>query len=131
MRCRYFSILSASSATDFMLIIFHSDLLNRGEKSGWIKIQITHPQQTSQRFLTFESECCGCFIFYVLSAFAHKILRSSCTRSPITIGLDKKPVMPHSKALRRSSSNALAVMARIGSFARAGSSSVRICRVAV
>ena len=46
MRCRYFSILSASSATDFMLIIFHSDLLNRGEKSGWIKIQIKHPQHS-------------------------------------------------------------------------------------
>ena len=47
------------------------------------------------------------------------------------MGLDKKPFMPLSKALRRSSSNALAVMARIGIFARAGSSSARICRVAV
>ena len=56
----------------------------------------------------------------------HKILCSSCTRSPITMGLDKKPFMPLSKALRRSSSKALAVMARIGSFARAGSSSARI-----
>ena len=34
------------------------------------------------------------------------------------MGLDKKPVMPLSKALRRSSSNALAVMARIGIFAK-------------
>ena len=42
------------------------------------------------------------------------------------MGLDKKPFMPLSKALRRSSSNALAVMARIGIFA-----SARICRVAV
>ena len=56
----------------------------------------------------------------------HKILCSSCTRSPITMGLDKKPFMPLSSALRRSSSKALAVMARIGSFARAGSSSARI-----
>ena len=47
------------------------------------------------------------------------------------MGLDKKPFMPLSKALRRSSSNALAVMARIGIFASAGSSSARICRVAV
>ena len=61
----------------------------------------------------------------------HKILCSSCTRSPITMGLDKKPFMPHSKALRRSSSKALAVMARMGSVARAGSSSARIRRVAV
>ena len=63
------------------------------------------------------------------SCTAHKILCSSCTRSPITMGLDKKPFMPLSNALRRSSSNALAVMARIGSFARAGSSSARIVRV--
>ena len=63
------------------------------------------------------------------SCTAHKILCSSCTRSPITMGLDKKPSMPLSNALRRSSSNALAVMARIGSFARAGSSSARIVRV--
>lgn len=47
------------------------------------------------------------------------------------MGLDKKPFMPLSKALRRSSSNALAVMARIGIFASAGSPSARICRVAV
>ena len=71
--------------------------------------------------------------FLFLSSFrvrfihpVHKILCSSCTRSPITMGLDKKPFMPLSKALRRSSSKALAVMARIGSFARAGSSSARI-----
>ena len=71
--------------------------------------------------------------FLFLSSFrvrfrhpVHKILCSSCTRSPITMGLDKKPFMPLSSALRRSSSKALAVMARIGSFARAGSSSARI-----
>ena len=72
--------------------------------------------------------------FLFLSNFrhpVHKILCSSCTRSPITMGLDKKPFMPLSSALRRSSSKALAVMARIGSVARAGSSSARICRVAV
>lgn len=45
--------------------------------------------------------------------------------------LEMNPIMPLSKALRRSSSNALAVMARIGIFASAGSSSARICRVAV
>ena len=61
----------------------------------------------------------------------HKILCSSCTRSPITMGLDKKPFMPLSSALRRSSSKALAVMAMIGSFPSAGSSSARIFRVAV
>ena len=71
------------------------------------------------------------FFVHMKAGQAHKILCSSCTRSPITMGLDKKPSMPLSNALRRSSSNALAVMARIGSFARAGSSSARIVRVAV
>ena len=71
------------------------------------------------------------FFIHMKAGQAHKILCSSCTRSPITMGLDKKPFMPLSNALRRSSSNALAVMARIGSFARAGSSSARIVRVAV
>ena len=71
------------------------------------------------------------FFVHMKAGQAHKILCSSCTRSPITMGLDKKPFMPLSNALRRSSSNALAVMARIGSFARAGSSSARIVRVAV
>ena len=74
----------------------------------------------------------GALLFYTSDRRSgHKILCSSCTRSPITMGLDKKPFMPLSKALRRSSSKALAVMARIGSFARAGSSSARIFRVAV
>ena len=77
-------------------------------------------------------KCCECILFYSPDLrFIYKILCSSCTRSPITMGLDKKPFMPLSKALRRSSSKALAVMARIGSFARAGSSSARIFRVAV
>ena len=77
-------------------------------------------------------KCCGCILFYSPDRrFIYKILRSSCTRSSITMGLDKKPFMPLSKALRRSSLKALAVMARIGSFARAGSSSARIFRVAV
>lgn len=71
------------------------------------------------------------FFVHMKAGQAHKILCSSCTRSPITMGLDKKPFIPLSNALRRSSSNALAVMARIGSFARAGSSSARIVRVAV
>ncbi len=71
------------------------------------------------------------FFVHMKAGQAHKILCSFCTRSPITMGLDKKPFMPLSNALRRSSSNALAVMARIGSFARAGSSSARIVRVAV
>ena len=71
------------------------------------------------------------FFVHMKAGQAHKILCSSCTRSPITMGLDKKPFMPLSNALRRSSSKALAVMARIGSFARAGSSSARIFRVAV
>lgn len=71
------------------------------------------------------------FFVHMKAGQTHKILCSSCTRSPITMGLDKKPSMPLSNALRRSSSNALAVMARIGTFARAGSSSARIVRVAV
>ena len=71
------------------------------------------------------------FFVHMKAGQTHKILCSSCTRSPITMGLDKKPFMPLSNALRRSSSNALAVMARIGTFARAGSSSARIVRVAV
>ena len=75
---------------------------------------------------------CGCILFYSPDLrFIYKILCSSCTRSSITMSLDKKPFMPLSKALRRSSSKALAVMAMIGSFARAGSSSARIFRVAV
>ncbi len=65
------------------------------------------------------------------SAQSYKILRSSCTRSPTMIGLDKKPFMPLASALRRSSSKALAVMARMGIPASAGSSKARICRVAV
>ena len=60
-------------------------------------------------------KCCECILFYSPDLrFIYKILCSSCTRSPITMGLDKKPFMPLSKALRRSSSKALAVMATIG-----------------
>ena len=85
-----------------------------------------------QKFWTSRRKCCGCFIIYASDRrLGHKILCNSCTRSPITIGLDKKPFIPLSSALRRSSSKALAVMARMGSVARAGSSSARICRVAV
>ena len=69
----------------------------------------------------------GCVLYPV----CHKTLRISCTRSAITMGLDRKPFMPHSRALRRSSSKAFAVMARMGMPARAGFSSSRMRRVAV
>ena len=49
----------------------------------------------------------------------------------ITSGLDRKPFMPQSNARFRSSSNTLAVMATIGTAARAGSFSARMRRVAV
>ena len=91
-----------------------------------------HPQHSPCISLQKTGNCCGCFIIYASDRRSgHKILCSSCTRSPITMGLDKKPFMPLSSALRRSSSKALAVMAMIGSVARAGSSSARIFRVAV
>ena len=64
-------------------------------------------------------------------SLSYLILRISCTRSAITMGLDKKPFMPLSKALRRSSSKAFAVIARMGMPARAGFSSSRMRRVAV
>ena len=90
------------------------------------------PPQAFQRFWPPGANAAGAFFFYSPDRrFIYKILRSSCIRSSITMGFDKKPFMPLSKALRRSSSKALAVMARIGSFARAGSSSARIFRVAV
>ena len=50
----------------------------------------------------------------------YSILRISCTKSTITMGLDRKPFMPLFRALRRSSSKAFAVMARMGMPARAG-----------
>ena len=91
-----------------------------------------HPQHSLPEVKSLCEACCGCFIYFLSDRrLAYRILCSSCTRSPITMGLDKKPFMPLSNALRRSSSKALAVMARIGSFARAGSSSARIFRVAV
>ncbi len=61
----------------------------------------------------------------------YSILRISCTRSAITMGLVRKPFMPLSRALRRSSSKAFAVMARMGMPARAGFFNSRMRRVAV
>ena len=61
----------------------------------------------------------------------YSILRISCTRSAITMGLDKKPFIPLSRALRRSSSKAFAVMARMGIPAKAGFSNSRMRWVAV
>lgn len=72
-----------------------------------------------------------CVGFPVLNPACYRTLRISCTRSAITMGLDRKPFMPHSRALRRSSSKAFAVMARMGIPARAGFSSSRMRRVAV
>ena len=63
--------------------------------------------------------------------FLYKILCISCTRSAITIGLDRKPFIPLSKALRRSSSKAFAVIARMGMPAKAGFCNSRMRRVAV
>ena len=56
---------------------------------------------------------------------------SASISSSTTIGLDKKPFMPQSNACFRSSSNTLAVMATIGTAARAGSFSARMRWVAV
>ena len=56
--------------------------------------------------------------------------RLSCKvliNSPITIGFDRNPSIPHSSAFFLSSSKALAVMARIVIPASAGLSRARIC----
>ena len=63
-------------------------------------------------------------------AYPARRLLSAAISSSMLMGLDRKPFMPHSSALFRSSSKALAVMARIGIFTSAGSGSARICLVA-
>ena len=72
------------------------------------------------------SACSSCAINYLLFRTSESVSNSFCT----SIGFDKCPFIPASKAFRLSSSKALAVMAMIGIFAAYGFGSFLIALVA-